>query len=212
MRFAAVREDVLQCLIAYQRILSVENEEVFHQLHIRHQDDGSAGRRSCTCKPGSPMRCRISSAAVRPSQSHVLEAVVVQQRGESLDRRRVELLQQTTRVVPHGAYVLVLSRVCYALPFPLVDYVIRHKLFLWNPSIVFVDTVHAWITAYADISNWCLTKSEEPDGFDENARLVGCVVFEPHEPEVFSRKNLQPVLDVDAVQAHRETHLREKRK
>ena len=54
-----------------------------------------------------------------------------------------------------------------------------------------------------------LTQSEEPDGFHENARLVGCVVFESHEPEVFSRKNLQPVLDVDAVQAHCQLHLRE---
>ena len=53
------------------------------------------------------------------------------------------------------------------------------------------------------------TQSEEPDGFQENVRLVGCVVFESHESEVFSRKNLQPVLDVDAEQAHCQLNLRE---
>ena len=79
---------------------------------------------------GSSMRV-IQCAAVRPSQSHVLEAVVVQQRRESLDRRRVELLQQTTRVVPHGAHLRVLARVVAGMLLsPQIYDVTRHVTFL----------------------------------------------------------------------------------
>ena len=77
------------------------------------------------------LQCKGASTNVRPSQSHVPEAVVVQQRRESLDRRRVELLQQTTRVVPHGAHLRVLARVVAGMLLsPQIYDVTRHVTFL----------------------------------------------------------------------------------